>query len=122
MPKNITDFYIKNSADPLYSDTKIENVTFIETVIAKLYMILLTNKGEVFGNPDFGADIPKYLWKTKYPASTIKTNIEEQIDLHVPELQPNDYVINVYIVPGDFQDIGIVQIDLGISNVNLLFR
>lgn len=122
MAKDISDFYIKNERDPLYDDNRLENVTYIETVIAKLYMILLTNKGEVFGNPDFGADIPKYLWKTKYPSSTIKTNIEEQIELYIPELSRNDYEIDVYILPGNYQDIGIVQIDLGVASVNTLFR
>lgn len=119
---NISDFYIKGEGDPLYDDTRIENVTFIETVVAKLYMILLTNKGDVYGFPDFGADIPKYLWKTKYPASTIKQNIEEQISLYVTELSEEDYNIDVMILPGNYQDIGVVQIDLGISNVNVLFR
>jgi len=122
MAKDISDFYIKGERDPLYDDNRLENVTFLETVIAKLYMILLTNKGDVYGDPNFGADIPKFLWKTKYPASTIKTNIEEQIEQHIPELTRNDYEIDVYILPGNYQDIGIVQIDLGISNVNVLFR
>lgn len=120
--EDLSDFYIKDERDPLYNDNQIENVTWLDTVIAKLYVILLTNKGEVYGNPDFGADIPKYLWKTKFPASTIQQNIVEQIEEHVPELNSNEYTVNVYILPGDFQDIGIVNIDLNIANVNVLFK
>ena len=120
--EDISDFYIKGQRDPSYDDNKLENVTYLDTVISKLYMILLTNKGDVYGAPEFGADIPKYLWKTKYPSSTIKTNIEEQISMYVPELQYNDYSVEVYIMPGQTQDIGIVKIDLGIADVNMLYK
>lgn len=120
--QDISDFYIKGLDDPLFDENKIENVTFVDTVIAKLYMVLLTNKGDVYGNPDFGADIPKYLWKTKYPASTIKTNIEKQIDMYISELSRDDYTVNVYIMPGQTQDIGIVKIDLGIADVGVLYK
>lgn len=120
--EDISDFYIKGEGDPLYDENRIENVTFVDTVIAKLYMILLTNKGDVYGAPEFGADIPKYLWKTKYPSSTIKTNIEEQITAYIPEISYSDYTVDVYIMPGQTQDIGIVKIDLGIADVNMLYK
>ena len=122
MAQDISDIYIKGTRDPFYNEFKTENVTFIDTVVAKIYMILLTNKGDVFGNPDFGADIPKYLWKTKFPASTIESNIEAQFGLYIPELNVSDYKINVYIMPGNTQDIGVVNIDLGVTNVNTLFK
>lgn len=122
MAQDISDIYIKGARDPYFNDTRVENVTFIDTVVAKIYMILMTNKGEVFGNPEFGADIPKYLWKTKFPASTIQDNIQEQFALHIPELSVADYKINVYILPGKTQDIGVVNIDLGVTQVNTLFK
>lgn len=120
--QDISDLYIKSSKDPFFDSTKIENVTFIDTVVAKIYMILMTNTGDVFGNPLFGADIPKYLWKTKFPASTIEDNIRGQFAQFIPELMVSDYKINVYILPGKTQDIGVVQIDLGITSVNALFK
>lgn len=120
--QNLRDFYIKGENDPLFDNTRIENVTWLDNVIAKLYMILLTNKGDVFGNLDFGADIPKYLWKTKFPEATIQAEIIQQINRYIPELNPNEYTVNVYILPGDFQDIGIINIDLKLTNVNVLFK
>lgn len=122
MAQNISDIYIKGERDPNYHSAAIENVTFIDTVVAKIYMILMTNKGDVFGRPDFGADIPKYLWKTKFPASTIEANIQEQFAEFIPELMPSDYKIHVYILPGKIQDIGVINIDLGIATVNTLFK
>lgn len=122
MAQDRSDIYVKGTRDPGFDDSKVENVTFLDTVISKIYMILMTNKGEVFGNPDFGADIPKYLWKTKFPASTIETNIREQFTIYIPELSSSDYKISVYILPGKTNDIGIVNIDLGVTSVNTLFK
>lgn len=122
MPTDISDFYIRNEKDPAFDENRLENTTFLDTVIAKIQMILMTNKGQVFGNPDFGADIPRYLWKTKFPASTIQANIQEQFALYIPELAISDYKITVYILPGKIQDIGVIQIDLGVGSVSILFR
>lgn len=122
MATDRSDIYIKGNRDPDFDDTKVENVNFLDTVISKIYMILMTNKGEVFGSPDFGADIPKYLWKTKFPASTIEINIKEQFTVYIPELNISDYKVSVYILPGKTNDIGIVNIDLGVTSVNTLFK
>lgn len=118
--EDISDLYIKWDRLQGFDATRIENVSLLDTIVSKIEMILLTNKGECI-DPDFGADIPKYLWRTKFPASTIKQNIEDQIQKHVPELTSGDYKINVYILPGKIQDIGVVNVDLGIKRIGVLF-
>ena len=122
MSKDISDLYIKGTRDKFYDSIKVENTTFIDTIISKIYMILMTNKGDVMGDPNFGADIPKFLWKTKFPSSTIKNNIEDQFSNYIPELKSTDYKINVYILQGKIQDIGIISINLGITALNILFK
>ena len=122
MAEDISDIYIKSSKDPLFNSSIVENNTVIDVILTKIQMILFTNKGEVISDPDFGADIPIFLWKTRFPASTIKSDIEEQFAKYIPELSPGDYKINVYILPGSIQDIGIIQIDLGISNFSAVFK
>lgn len=119
---SINDIYIKDPKNKGYLDNKVESTTFLDTVIGKIYVILMTNKGDVLGDPDFGADIPKYLWKTSFPASTIESNIKEQFMKYIPELMNNDYKINVYIMKGTISDIGVVQISLGIAAVNILYK
>lgn len=120
---DISDLYIKSPTDPNYDENMIETTSFIDTVISKLYLILFTQRGEVFGQPNFGADIPKYLWKTKFPADQIKADIIQQISLYIPELSSNDYSVNVYILPSNTNyDIAVVSVNLGISSVNALFK
>ena len=120
---DISDLYIKNTKDPNFNPAQIENVTFVDTVMSKIYMILLTNKGDILGNPDFGADIPKYLWKTKFPASTIEAAIRQEFAIYIPELKKEDYKIKCYILPGStLQDIAIIELNLGIASANILFK
>lgn len=118
--EDISDLYIKWDRLPGYDETRLENVSLLDTIVSKIEMILLTNKGECI-DPDFGADIPKYLWQTKFPASTIKQNIEDQIQKYVPELTNSDFKVNVYILPGKVQDIGVVEVSLGIKRIGVLF-
>lgn len=122
MPKDISDLYIKSSKDPGFTENRLENQTFVDTVIAKLYMILMTNKGEVIGDPNFGADVPKYLWKTKFPASTLQNELIDQITTYIPEISPRDYKVNVYILPGKTQDVGVIEINLGVSSAVVLYK
>ena len=51
--RDSSDIYIKGVKDPNYDPNRIENTSFIDTVVAKIYMILMTNTGDVFGSPDF---------------------------------------------------------------------
>lgn len=122
MPQDLSDIYIKGKHDPNYDSLRVENTTFIDTVVAKIYMILMTNTGDVFGYPEFGADIPKYLWQTKFPASTIEDNIRTQFIRYIPELLISDYKITVSILSGKIQDIGIVEVSLGVTSINALFK
>jgi hypothetical protein len=122
MAQDISDIVIKGPNDPGYVATQLENVTFLDTVIAKIYMILMTNKGDVLGDPNFGGDIPKYLWQTKFPAATLQSEIQSQFATYIPELSTGDYKISVSILPGSQQDLAVIGIDLGLASVNILFK
>lgn len=121
MSSSISDFYIKTTKFPGYDANRVENTAYEDVIVAKIEMILLTNKGECT-DPNFGADIPQYLWKTKFPSSTIQENIQDQFSRYIPELNNQDYKITVSIVPGTHSDIGLINIALGIKNINILFK
>ncbi len=122
MAQDLSDIYIKSTKDPGYVENRLENQSFLDTVIAKIYMILMTNKGEVLGDPNFGADVPKYLWKTRFPASTLQNEITDQMTTYVPELNVRDYKVNVYILPGKTQDMGVIEINLGVTSAVILYK
>lgn len=118
---DLKDIYIKNEDNPNYTDI-IETNNILDNIINKIYMILLTNKGDVISDYDFGADIPKYLWSTTFPADIIKEEIEKQFSEYIPELIKSKYNINVYLYQGKIQDVGVISIDLGADIVNVVFK
>jgi hypothetical protein len=70
-------------------------------------MILFTNKGEVLGDPEFGADLLELLYQTKVSDTFVRESINEQISIYIPELLETNYTLNVVFVqdPENYQDI-----------------
>ena len=56
------DFYIKNINEPKFNDTLIVEDDIINVIIQKYKLIIFTNKGDVLGDPNFGADIELLLF------------------------------------------------------------
>ena len=75
-------------------------------------MVLFTNKGEVLGDPNFGANLPELLFQTKVSDTYVKDVINEQIGTYIPELLNTNYTLNVVFVqdPENYQDIMFVNL------------
>ncbi|ERR1039457_2587633 len=121
MPQDISDIYIKGSSFSGFDPNRLENTTFESVIVSKVEMILLTNQGECT-DPNFGANITKYLWSTNFPSSSIQTVIQAQFIKYIPELSPADYTIEIFILPGQFQDISLIKISLGIASISVLYQ
>ena len=69
-------------------------------------MILFTNRGELFFNPNFGGDLPKYLHETRLSAETIEGELRGQIYAYIPELESTTYTlkVNIYEDPERYQE------------------
>jgi hypothetical protein len=59
----MTDFYLRAPGDPNYIDGITLSSNDIENTISQIRMTLLTKKGEVLGEPEFGFDPTKYLFE-----------------------------------------------------------
>lgn len=82
---DIRDFYMRNENDPLYRDDQIEVYDEIESAVSNVKMTLLTNKGEVLGEPGFGLDIEKYLFDFEIDPFVLADGAQYQIDKYVSE-------------------------------------
>lgn len=92
------DLYIRFPGHPDYAANKIFTEQKLEQVITKLEVVLFTNKGELLGDPEFGADLLKYLWRINISKQTIASVITEQISRYIPELVGN-YELDIQIYP-----------------------
>lgn len=120
MPKaNIKDLNIRGDEHPKYNDRRIIEDRPIEFIVQKLENILFTNKGDVLGDPNFGANLEYYLWSTNVPVSKLKTEINYQITEYLNELNSYDYEFELSLYEGTIRDI--LYINFRIKDVDVDF-
>ena len=109
---DFTDFYILYKDHPRYVPKELIEDEIINVIIQKYEMVLFTNKGEVLGDPNFGANLPELLFQTKVSDTYVKDVINEQIATYIPELLSTNYTLNVVFVqdPENYQDIMFVNL------------
>lgn len=116
---DFTDFYVLYRGHPRYRNGEVIESEIIDVIIQKYEVMLFTNRGEVLGAPDFGANLLELLYQTKVSALTVKDRIEEQIQDYIPELFQTNYSLNVVFVqdPENYQDIMFVNLRLADRDV-----
>ena len=123
MPQaDIRDFNIRGKNHPKYSSTRVMEDRTIEFIVQKLENLLFTNKGDVLGDSDFGANLEYYLWTTNVPVSKIENEIKNQIQQYIPELNLMQYILSVEIYEGTVRDILQVNIKIKDTKVNFIVK
>ncbi len=123
MPQaDIKDLNIRGKDHPKYSSTRVIEDRTIEFVIQKLENVLFTNKGDVLGDPDFGANLEYYLWTTNVPVAKIESEIRQQINKYIPELNSMEYSISTEIYEGTARDILQINIKIKDNNINFIVK
>ena len=89
------DFYVVGPDDPNYNDTYLIEDDIISVIIQKYKNIIFTNKGDVLGDPNFGAGLEYLLYETKVSEDYVKTQINEQIYEYIPEMVTMNYTLDV---------------------------
>lgn len=92
---NFTDFYLGYPEHPRFRNLELIEDDVIRVIVQKWEMILFTNKGEVFAQPDFGGNLNYYLYETRLSAETIKKELEGQISSYIPEINELPYTLEV---------------------------
>ena len=118
---NFSDFYIGYPGHPKFVDKELITDEVVRVIIQKYEMIVFTSKGELLGDPDFGADLPKLLFETKVSATNVENDIRNQIQSYIPELQLITYQLSVsfYQDPENYQDVMEVFFKIKEYDVNL---
>jgi hypothetical protein len=123
MPEfDFRDHYIGYTGHPRFTINKIIVDDIIRVIVQKYEMIIFTNKGDLLGDPDFGADLQKLLFQTKISAQAVKTLITRQIDTYIPELNGTNYGLEVSFEqdPENYQDVMVIDFTLADYEVNAI--
>lgn len=123
MALNFTDFYIKFPGHPKFNDTEIIEDEIVKVIVQKIEMVLFTNKGELLGDPEFGGDLPRYLFDTNVNADFVKGELSQQFSRYIPELDDIGYELNVTFSknPVEFSDMMFIDVKVRDAEVNAFF-
>jgi hypothetical protein len=114
MAFDFSDFYILYKGNPRYESTELVEDDVIRVIIQKYEMILFTNKGEVLGDPEFGANLEELLYETNVSEDFVKTIIQDQLSLYCEEIYNSNFSLDVSFVqdPENFQDMMFINLTL----------
>lgn len=122
MAVDFSDFYILYNGHPLYNDTKMIEDEVIRSILQKWEVVLYTNRGDLFFDPDFGGDLEYYLHQTKLSSQSIEDALIYQINTYIPELVTNNisYNLSVGLYEDPDRHMDYMQISFSISDYNAI--
>lgn len=106
------EFYVRAEEDPNYDPYKVHSESEIAQVITQLETILFTRKGEVLGDPSFGANLEDLIYTLDYNEEMIISTIEDQIQRYIPLAGKYNISSNVSFYKGTVRDIAEINITL----------
>lgn len=117
MDLNFTDLYIRYPGHPDFSSIEIIEDDALKVIVQKYEMIIFSVKGDVFGQPQLGANLLELLHDTKFSSDDVESEIRSQISKFIPELSGLEYTlsVNFYEHPERFEEF--MVIDLTINGV-----
>jgi hypothetical protein len=108
------EIYNRDPNDLTYNPYQIEVTDLTEICIGQLKMLLLTNRGEVLGDLQFGLNLEELVFSMGLSESTIRENLEFSLKIYVPlfGILGGTYELNFFV--GTQRDI--VTIDFSIPS------
>lgn len=110
-PFNFIDFYIGYPGHPNFRNLELIEDDVVRVIVQKYEVILFTNKGDLLGDPNFGANLVALLHETRLSAEAVEADIRAQISDYIPEIEGIEHSITVEFVedPENYQEIMIVN-------------
>ena len=111
MAFSFIDFYIGYPGHPRFKNLELIEDDIVRVIIQKYEMVIFTNKGELLGDPNFGAGLTELLHETRISSEAVEADIRAQIADYIPELEGIDYDLTIEFVedPENFQEVMLVN-------------
>jgi hypothetical protein len=106
----INEIYSRVPTDAFFQNDRLEVKDEIEALLGKIRMIMLTRKGDLLGNPDFGVDLEQYIFETFFDQGAIQREIQVQFAKYLPEMLRYDIESYAYLSEGEYKDSIIIDI------------
>jgi hypothetical protein len=91
---NVRDFYMRTEEDPQFIPDQVEVYNELEAGVNQVRMTLLTRKGEVLGEPNFGLEVDKYLFEFELDPYGLAEEANSQIQSYVSESRKRQFSVS----------------------------
>ena len=120
---DFSDFYIQYPNHPNFNDIELIEDEIIRVIVQKYEMIIFTNPGDLLGDPEFGGDLSRLLYKTKVSSKYVERRLNNQISTYIPELNGITYELNIRFEqnPASYSDIMFIDFKIKGLEVNAFF-
>ena len=107
---NFIDFYIGYPGHPDFKQAELIEDDVVRVIVQKYEMIIFTNKGDVLGESNFGANLVELLHETSLSSDSVKGEIMAQIADYIPEIEQIGYDLTVEFFddPENYQEYMVV--------------
>lgn len=122
MVLDFKDLYAKYEGHPRFHTNEVVEDDVVEVIVQKLEIVLFTNKGDLYGEPNLGCNLEYFLWETKLPVGDIKNIVTDQINIYLPELNDLGYTFNVELYEGSYRDILFLNFIISGYNFEMLLK
>lgn len=92
------EFYVKNIDEPNYNSNEMQLDTELELLLTQISTMLFTRKGEVLGEPNFGANLEDLVYELRYNDYQLKTVIDNQLNEYIPLASKYKVDVNIEVV------------------------
>ncbi len=117
------EIYNRDPSDPGYKKEQLEVTDSVEIAIGQIKMLLLTNKGEVLGDPMFGIGLDALLFEMNLSEEAVRDQIKKHIFTYAPVFNGVGGFFDIKFNLGTQRDIGLfdfyIPVD-GNSNIPVI--
>lgn len=104
------ELYIKTIGDPNFDPKGIDVENELSQLLIQIETLLFTNKGDVLGDSEFGADLEKMIYSFNFNEFEVKKAIEDQIERYCPLASKYNTKVEIEFTRGEVRDIAQLNI------------
>lgn len=113
------EIYNRDPSDPGYKTGQLEIADPVEIATGQIKMLLLTNKGEVLGDPKFGIGLDQLLFELDLSEDSIREEIRKHIFIYAPIFREVGGYFDMKFFVGSKRDIGVFDFFIPVSDNNI---
>lgn len=104
------ELYMRDLSDPYYKSDILEINDEAEMILGQIKMMLFTNRGEILGAPDFGANLEEYLFTFNVNEFSLRSMLMDQTMKFIPLADKYQVDYDIKFARGTVRDICLIDV------------